>query len=59
MASAGPTFTVAATPDNVVYLWGSWADGGQVAATTHPQPQAAQAEVQALDGSTVPKELLA
>ncbi|XP_052128359.1 serine/threonine-protein kinase Nek8-like [Frankliniella occidentalis] len=30
MASAGPTYTVASTPDNVLFFWGRWADGKQV-----------------------------
>ncbi|KAJ1527850.1 hypothetical protein ONE63_007790 [Megalurothrips usitatus] len=51
MASAGPTYTVAATADNVVYFWGRWADGRQVGGGSGPGPPQ--------DARTAPRELLA
>ncbi|XP_034248266.1 serine/threonine-protein kinase Nek8-like [Thrips palmi] len=49
MASAGPSYTVAASQDNVVYFWGRWADGKQVGAGQASQD----------DDAVPPRELLA
>ncbi|KAK3920880.1 hypothetical protein KUF71_010117 [Frankliniella fusca] len=57
MASAGPTYTVASTPDNVLLFWGRWADGKQVGvppATTPSDPGPATAAA-----SHTARELLA